>query len=164
MAVVGGVRGGGVLPSGHCVALLWLDGGRGGAGGDPSSRTQSITANDCWLKAPKGGGGALEGRYLLPPPDSTRPQPLWRPPPTACLTASEALSLLMRPWAGVGVLLQFTNHPSSVRMFMTVSRPKCCVTGPTDSNTVHCQLLLSRPRLRSGHSSTTRSSPPPPPV
>ena len=34
-----------------------------------------------------------------------RPQPLWQPPPTACLTASgaaaEALSFLMHPWRGV---------------------------------------------------------------
>ena len=34
--------------------------------------------------------------------DSKRPQPLWKPPPTACLTAtrvaSEAPSLLMHPW------------------------------------------------------------------
>ena len=29
--------------------------------------------------------------------DSTRPQPLWQPPPTACLTAFEAPSLLMHP-------------------------------------------------------------------
>ena len=32
--------------------------------------------------------------------DSNRPQPLWQPPPTACLTASEAASaLLMQPWS-----------------------------------------------------------------
>ena len=35
--------------------------------------------------------------------DSNRPQPLWQPPPTACLTtagaASEVPSLLMHPWA-----------------------------------------------------------------
>ena len=34
--------------------------------------------------------------------DSNRPQPLWQPPPTACLTASgaasEVPSLLMHPW------------------------------------------------------------------
>ena len=39
--------------------------------------------------------------------DSNRPQPLWQPPPTACLTASgaasEAPSRLMHPWGGVGV-------------------------------------------------------------
>ena len=29
--------------------------------------------------------------------DSNRPQPLWQPPPTACLTASEVPSLLMHP-------------------------------------------------------------------
>ena len=38
--------------------------------------------------------------------DSNRPQPLWQPPPTACLTASgaasEVPSLLMHPWGGVG--------------------------------------------------------------
>ena len=36
--------------------------------------------------------------------DSNRPQPLWQPPPTACLTASGAASevppLLMHPWGG----------------------------------------------------------------
>ena len=38
--------------------------------------------------------------------NSNRPQPLWQPPPTACLTAPgaafEALSLLMHPWGGGG--------------------------------------------------------------
>ena len=37
--------------------------------------------------------------------DSNRPQPLWQPPPTACLTTSGAASevpfLLMHPWGGV---------------------------------------------------------------
>ena len=80
-----------------------------------------------------GGGGrdALEGWRYPPPPlhsaqpmleplspcrqvpasmafvtDSNRPQPLWQPPPTACLTtfgtASEVPSLLMHPWGGGG--------------------------------------------------------------
>ena len=62
----------------------------------------------------KGGGAPLPGRpaYAQPPSpsrlvpasmefvtDSNRPQPFWRPPPTACLTISgatfEAPSLLM---------------------------------------------------------------------
>ena len=73
----------------------------------------------------RGGGGI--GRGTPPPPgrpayaqplspcrqvpasmavvtDSNRPQPLWQPPPTACLTAagaaSEVPSLLMQPWGG----------------------------------------------------------------
>ena len=75
-----------------------------------------------------GPGGGLSGMHLkgrrYPPPlfqsaqlrpsdgncqlqmafvtDSNRPQPLWQPPPTACLTApgatSEAPSLPMHPW------------------------------------------------------------------
>ena len=36
--------------------------------------------------------------------DSNRPQPLWQPPPTACLAASGFTSrvpcLLMQPWGG----------------------------------------------------------------
>ena len=40
----------------------------------------------------------------VPLTDNNRPQPLWKPPPTACLTASGAASdvpaLLMHPWEG----------------------------------------------------------------
>ena len=71
-----------------------------------------------------GGGDAFElgGGVPSPPPerpanaqplspmasvtDSNRPQPPRQPPPTACLTASEAASgvpsLLMHPWGGGG--------------------------------------------------------------
>ena len=62
-----------------------------------------------------GGGGTLQGALPVPlspqrqvpastafATDSNRPQPLWQPPPTACLTASRATSevpsLLMHPW------------------------------------------------------------------
>ena len=69
----------------------------------------------------EGGGGGSPGRPAYAQPlsperqvpvsmefvtDSNRPQPLWRPPPTACLiasgAASEVPSLLMHPWGGGG--------------------------------------------------------------
>ena len=51
--------------------------------------------------------------------DSNRPQPLWQPPPTACLTASAASSLPMHPWVwGSGVLL-LPASPPQVGMFRT---------------------------------------------
>ena len=59
---------------------------------------------------PRGGGGALEGGEVTPPPcpdgrcqahwlltDSNRSQPLWQPPPTAYLTAFAAASEAGRP-------------------------------------------------------------------
>ena len=42
--------------------------------------------------------------WTAPVNDSNRPQPLWQPPPTACLTVSRAVSevpsLLTHPWGG----------------------------------------------------------------
>ena len=45
--------------------------------------------------------------------DSNRPQPLWQPPPTACLTASgaasEVASLLLHPWGALRPTLTLTR-------------------------------------------------------
>ena len=47
--------------------------------------------------------------------DSNRPQPLWQPPPTACLTASRAASevpsLLLHPWGGRGGVRILADGP-----------------------------------------------------
>ena len=70
--------------------------------------------------------------------DSNRPQPLWQPPPTACLTASgaasEVPSLSPHPWTALrGFLCSFAAaggkeqfikhmlHPSAPEMFETLA-------------------------------------------
>ena len=79
--------------------------------------------------------------------DSNRPQPLWQPPPTACLTASgtafEVLSLLMHPLGGGGVTAPFRitkawcPSPAIGRVVGSrecppAARDRCCCLGPSD--------------------------------
>ena len=58
--------------------------------------------------------------------DSNRPQPLWQPPPTACLTASEVLSLLMHPCP----LPPTTLLPTSQGQSEKHVGKRSCQTGP----------------------------------
>ena len=64
--------------------------------------------------------------------DSNRPQPLWHPPPTACLTASgaasEVPSLRMQPCSGVAPARRVRSEDSAVenRMHAAVAVP-CAV-------------------------------------
>ena len=63
--------------------------------------------------------------------DSNRPQPLWRTPPTACLTASgaasDAPSLLMHPW-----LTQVVAGSDGTRVMCVASSPEGCSRGLQD--------------------------------
>ena len=74
--------------------------------------------------------------------NSNRPQPLWQPPPTACLTASEVLCLLLHPcpprphkgllWRGkpphppvVGAICSKSRH-SKLRTYQPPPPPHTC--------------------------------------
>ena len=90
-----------------CPHFVWV---RGCSDGSP----QAIHSVRCQSRGMhwKGGGSPLKGCAAYAQPlspcrqvpasmafvtDSNRPQPLWQPPPTACLTASGAPSLGMHP-------------------------------------------------------------------
>ena len=78
--------------------------------------------------------------------DSNRPQPLWQPPPTACLTASgpasEVPSLLMQPWEG-------GEGPSS--SWVSAVRRRACPSGRQKPRVVALQSLRAHPRAPPGH-------------
>ena len=87
--------------------------------------------------------------------DSNRPQPLWQPPPTACLTSSEAPSLLMHPWVA---------PPPPPPSRADCARQKWCAEGGHPSRPSRQPKPRSDPqRVGVCSGERPRATPPPPP-
>ena len=75
--------------------------------------------------------------------DSNRPEPLWQPPPTACLTASGsasgAPSLLLHPWGWVNECSPVACTPAS-RRGLFVEADSCTPFSPFQSCTHSTKL------------------------
>ena len=77
--------------------------------------------------------------------DSNRPQPLWRPPPTACLTtpgaASEVPSLLMHPW-GLPLHLHLQWQSTPAKVSRTEAAAACKAAVPPFQAMIRAALVL----------------------